>query len=295
LKRLFTFGCSFTNYKWPTWADILAKDFDHYENWAQEGGGNHFIFNSLNEAIVRNNISKDDTVIIMWTSIIREDRYVNGRWIARGSIYNQSKDFYDDHFIKNCTDNRGYLLRDLAFIHAAGKMLDQLGVNYVFLSMIPLSNVDDYTKTNADNVDDVLKLYKETIDVIKPSIYEVVFNFNWFSREFLPSDAHVKQEYKKLAGAEWPVYEEFVKKLFNGIKKSIVDEIEKYDLHNKLYRSNRGDSHPTPIEHLEYIDQVLPNFVVSDLTRRWVKEIDRKLRQGLPFNDMWTKHQPERF
>jgi hypothetical protein len=48
MSRLFTFGCSFTNYRWSTWADCLAPEFDYFENWGQSGGGNHYIFNSSN-------------------------------------------------------------------------------------------------------------------------------------------------------------------------------------------------------------------------------------------------------
>ena len=45
--RLFTFGCSMTKYYYPTWADILGKHWEYFENWAEPGGGNQFIFNSL--------------------------------------------------------------------------------------------------------------------------------------------------------------------------------------------------------------------------------------------------------
>ena len=35
-KRFFTFGCSFTCYMWPTWADIISKEMyeikSNYEN-----------------------------------------------------------------------------------------------------------------------------------------------------------------------------------------------------------------------------------------------------------------------
>ena len=46
-KRLFVFGCSFTQYRWPTWADIIAKDNPHLEyfNTANSGAGNLYIFN----------------------------------------------------------------------------------------------------------------------------------------------------------------------------------------------------------------------------------------------------------
>jgi len=43
MSRLFTFGCSYTNYRWSTWADCLAPEFDYFENWGQSGGGNHYI------------------------------------------------------------------------------------------------------------------------------------------------------------------------------------------------------------------------------------------------------------
>ena len=43
MSRLFTFGCSFTNYRWSSWADCLAPEFDYFENWGQAGGGNHYI------------------------------------------------------------------------------------------------------------------------------------------------------------------------------------------------------------------------------------------------------------
>ena len=55
MSRLFTFGCSFTSYHWPTWADILGREYDYFENWGRSGGSNQFIFNSLIEAKRLNN------------------------------------------------------------------------------------------------------------------------------------------------------------------------------------------------------------------------------------------------
>jgi hypothetical protein len=63
MSRLFTFGCSFTNYRWSTWADILAPEFGEFYNWGQRGAGNHFIFNSVMEADQQNNFKDGDTVI----------------------------------------------------------------------------------------------------------------------------------------------------------------------------------------------------------------------------------------
>jgi hypothetical protein len=40
------------------------------------------------------------------------------------------------------------------------------------------------------------------------------------------------------------------------------------------------DFHPTPAEHLEYCDRVLPEFVISDAVRNSILERDTRLRAG---------------
>ena len=86
MKRLITFGCSFTDYSWPTWADIIADDLGcEYENWAMGGGGNQQI---ARRALYRYTRGFDatDIVMIQWTSITREDRWLNNRWLCEGSV-----------------------------------------------------------------------------------------------------------------------------------------------------------------------------------------------------------------
>ena len=106
-SRLFTFGCSFTRYCWPTWAEIMALDFHQCQNWGHVGGGNHFIFYSLIEAIAREKIQTSDTVAIMWTSVGREDRWLDGRWFLQGSIYNSD---YPKNYKDEFTDPTGFLI-----------------------------------------------------------------------------------------------------------------------------------------------------------------------------------------
>ena len=126
--RLFTFGCSFTSYRWPTWADILGRKFDSFENWAQGGAGNQYIFNSLIEAYQRNSFTKNDTIIIMWSGTDREDRYINGAWYTAGDVY-LDRDYYPMSYLKKYVDLRGYLIRDAATISAAKNLLDYWGVD----------------------------------------------------------------------------------------------------------------------------------------------------------------------
>ena len=49
--RIFTFGCSFTDYIWPTWANIIAYDLNiPFHNYGRGGAGNQFIFNTIMQA-----------------------------------------------------------------------------------------------------------------------------------------------------------------------------------------------------------------------------------------------------
>lgn len=178
MSRFFAFGCSFTRYNWLTWADLISDQFDEYQNWGKSGAGNHFILNSLIECHQRNNLSKDDTVIICWTNVDREDRYTN-QWVTPGNIYTQTK--YSDTWVKDFVTERGCLIRDMAFIKASKLILDQIGCHYEFISMVPF-NYNNYKKHSNDN-SDVLDLYKDVLQIIKPSFFETIFNYNWSSRK----------------------------------------------------------------------------------------------------------------
>ena len=128
MNRLFAFGCSFTNFAYPTYADILSLNFDHYQNWGRGGSGNHFIFNSIIEANQRYNFSTDDTIIVQWTNTGREDRYCHNGWIGDGNIYSQLT--YDEDWVKKYITERGCLLRDLAFIQASYTILK--AINFIW-------------------------------------------------------------------------------------------------------------------------------------------------------------------
>jgi hypothetical protein len=111
-KRFFAFGCSFTQYYWPTWADIISNEFKESHNYGRNGAGNFFIYQSLIEAILQHEINKDDLVMIMFSSVTREDRFTKNRgWITPGNLYFQNE--YDEKFIKNYMCDHGYLMRDL--------------------------------------------------------------------------------------------------------------------------------------------------------------------------------------
>jgi len=98
-QRIFTFGCSLTDYHWPTWADVLSiqSKLPVY-NAGRSGLGNVGISYRLVEYDQRFKFNEQDLIFILWTSWTREDRFINGNWAAYGNIFNNH--LYDDKFIK---------------------------------------------------------------------------------------------------------------------------------------------------------------------------------------------------
>jgi hypothetical protein len=298
LKRLYTFGCSFTRYHWPTWADIVGSEFDHYENWGLCGGGNLFILNSITECIVKNKLTKDDTVIVMWTNVTREDRYVKNTWITPGNIFTQ--DTYPEEFIKKYADVKGYFIRDLSIIHATKKMLESYDINYVFTSMMPITNSEQYYFLDQkDNFQELFDAYEDTLKTIKPSVFEIIFNFDWASRPIDHDMIAFKKFYNDIAGADWPKVEDFLNNNIEDTSEHIKEELsnDKWFLKIRKKLSKRGDAHPTPAEHLEFVKTVLPEFAVSLDTVEWVNRLDQVVVHHLSQGDnnitidknLWTK------
>lgn len=320
MKRVFTFGCSFTSYHWPTWADILGREFDYYENWGQSGGGNPFIFYSLIECIRKNQIQDTDTIVVMWSSICRLDYYANRKWITTGHSGVISLERKFQKKITEINDDRGYLLRDALVIDSAKRVLDSLGVKYIFLSMVPFDLKND--QGHLEN-QDILEFFKESFDSIRPSVYKLIFNFNWTSRPFTIQNKIEKKIYEtdtekfydQIKGTEWPSFEKFLKRDYSGISQEVIDEIEKNfgndilkklseekkinknlfkKLKSELWWGNRIDIHPTPGEHLEYITQALPEFRLSENTLEFVKMCEDHVRAGESLSEIWQPCQINR-
>jgi hypothetical protein len=279
--RLFAFGCSYTKYKWPTWADILGREYDYFENWGQSGAGNHYIFNSLIECNQRHKFSANDTVMIMWSSIAREDRYVGETWITPGNIYSQET--YSKEFVKKFADNRGYLIRDLAFIQAAKLLLDNIGCKFKFFSMVPIVNISEFANTLTVKQDiDCLELYKDSINMICPSVWEVVFNKKWSSRTRYAD----KEVYEKTAGVDWPNFDAYIKNNYSNLSEKIKHEVLKWRLSNAgPWGMGVYDCHPIPILHLEYLEK--NGITLSDSTKQWTNAVNTLLMEYKTLDHLW--------
>lgn len=87
--NIFTYGCSFTKYKWPTYADILALQYRVY-NRGESGSGNERIFYHFMEDVRSNNIDSNDIVIFQWSGLTRFDYLLrDNTWWSVGNVLNQ--------------------------------------------------------------------------------------------------------------------------------------------------------------------------------------------------------------
>jgi hypothetical protein len=211
--RLFTFGCSLTNYYWPTWADILGYDRDH-QNWGLPGLGNVGIFLHVIEAGYRCNIGPEDEVVIMWTYLGREDRYVKDKWITPGNPIEE----YGENWVVKYSCEKGSMIKELACMASLIHVLNDWGCSYKFLS-IELSEVPDYLKKN-NITDEIIKIYSNVFEVLsKPSLYK--FFLEKYGQKIPPVKLKYKDNHPTPAS-----FLEFVKAVFP--EKTISDDCIKW-------------------------------------------------------------------
>tara|TARA_B100001057_G_scaffold22028_3_gene20363 strand:- start:7384 stop:8316 length:933 start_codon:yes stop_codon:yes gene_type:complete len=198
-NRLFVFGCSFTMYAWPTYADFLSYEFDHYENWGFPGLGNRAIAERIAECHVKNNLTKDDTVIVQWSTHTRNDWHTfrtvefKGKrgdairntdeigWKTKGSIFNymNREVCYDDKWIETFWDEHSYYMHGQNAIILTQGLLESTGCTWRMTSIghmnklgTDMPNINDFGETPTDTVD----VYKERPEL---KVYENIDKTNW--------------------------------------------------------------------------------------------------------------------
>lgn len=118
--RIFTFGCSYTGYCWPTWADILLQSGVEGTNLGYTGIGNLAIANRVFHQLTRDH-QPDDLYIVAWSTVNREDRSRDGVWRAGGNVYNNRH--YDENFLVDYWDDTDALNKTLMLIYFVNEMV----------------------------------------------------------------------------------------------------------------------------------------------------------------------------
>lgn len=127
-KRLFTFGCSFTQYKWPTWADILGLNFDEFYNFGQPGSGIFYMLYHFVHGNEYYKFNENDTLIFMLSDEARYDIINDDEWLNKGLIYN-SENVYGKKFIEKFTPTHA-VESSYVYISLLKEKLDKIGCKY---------------------------------------------------------------------------------------------------------------------------------------------------------------------
>jgi hypothetical protein len=247
-KRLFTFGCSFTSYAWSMWPEIISYDLGiPLYNYGRTWGGNQFIANTICQANAKYKFNSDDLVIVCWTNVCREDRWVNGEWVLPGNIFTQNE--YDSKWVEKFVDPLGLLIRDLASINLVNNLLKSTDCQSHFLSMMDIVysadqwNVNDsgfksFEKVNPETgqninvLKEILSYYQSDISKINKSFYEILWNKN--------------------------------------IEQKLNVELERF---NGYFQ----DGHPWPTESLQYLSAIFDDHKFKEATIKTVSDIENKI------------------
>lgn len=188
-KRFFAFGCSFTSYIWPTWADIISKEMPNAEfyNLGKPGSGNLCISAKVAEANNRFKFTDTDLVMVMFSSYTREDRWVEYEWMTRGNVF--VNDVYPKDWVKKFADERGYLIRDAALIDLTTRYLKSLPCGSFTMMGVPFKTNADSPNSDSTEPNDILEVYKDTFANMKPSLFDLEIT-GWTTDYKKFSDGH---------------------------------------------------------------------------------------------------------
>lgn len=163
-KRFFAFGCSYTRYFYPTWANIVGSNFDEFYNYGQAGAGNRYIFNAVIEANIIHKFTKDDVIFIQWSGVERAEMYVEKAWKIQ---IHQNKDY-----MLNWSHFGDKLLELMNYASILKNWFTISEIEHKFLILV---NVDDDFNTFAkENGNEIVDFYKDTIDCINPGIHNTL-------------------------------------------------------------------------------------------------------------------------
>lgn len=177
--RLFTFGCSYTNYFWPTWSDFIGLNFNHYENWGWGGAGNYYIAAKIYECHLINNFTKDDTILIMLSSPYRLDFIDNSScFVTRGSIFSEGNmKIFGKNLIENVWSVEHGIHNTWFMLESIKNLLNNIGCKYKIYKAF---SIEDYeSKRDYSLLKDETIRIKNCLRKINESTYSPTLQNFW--------------------------------------------------------------------------------------------------------------------
>lgn len=227
MNRLFTFGCSFTNYNWAMWPEIVR--FQHqpkvFKNYGMCGAGNQYIAHQVSLANAEHQFTPDDMVMICWTHVFRKDWFLptgpihtmfrgdpeSNEWQCEGNVFHPS--LLNALMPSELQILSDYLARDLNYIYLTINMLNAMGIPNHQMQIVNVTQRID---------DDPLHSFDQD-EVNHPQLKPLV--------EFC--EQNITESYDNLINV-WPIW-------FNEFPQDA--------------ETKRCDYHPMPMDHIKYLTQ----------------------------------------
>lgn len=269
-KRIFAFGCSFTAYIYPAWADIIYKSMNpeaKFYNFGKSGGGNVFIANRITEANRKFKFTENDLVVVMWSTNARIDLYKtheggnNGQWKTPGNIYSQS--MLSEQVVRELEDLNWFLMRDLSVIELTTSYLNNLPCGSVKLMSIP------YDYESSSRRMPIKKLTNTIINTYEPFLHDEYPNMSLY--EFMNNEWSSSITYKH---NDHP-----------GLDKFIDYHPTPVDYANYLIKCGV----PISQEAIDYAQESLDKMLVPDISHRDIinmfPDCDKRLSEA--YRHLW--------
>lgn len=241
MSRCFAFGCSFTNWFYPTWADYIGYNFDEFYNFAQGGTSNTTQFQRFIEVDNLYKFRKEDVILFGLTSLNRYNFFLENQnketfLFGCGSLPKNNVLFDTHHKYKDYSDIlkfvRDYFWKDkwgiyytwLA-VNTIKRICESIGCKVYFIAGLDISIWEDKSQiiTNEQEQNMLLDIQSNLVTPMSLQVYD-------------------EQNYKK----KHPV----------------------------------ADTHPFFDAHWGYINQYFPQFVTSKNTEIF-QEILEKFHEGV--------------
>jgi hypothetical protein len=256
-KRLFTFGCSYTKYTYPTWADFLGLEFSNYENWGIPGIGCRAIAERITECHARNSITKDDVVIVQWTTHLRHDFY-NAKpilnrtehWKTYGSVFSvDNQKLYDQKWLDNFFFEPAYIMHCLNAILTTQLLLESIGCKWF------MTSIGDWQKLSCD-LDDTTG-----------------------SGEKRPIAQSIKDTFPELSFYIKPIWEDRADKWIPPIALEALNHPDLWWWFNEQGKEPWREQHPTPAQYVIWLNKYLrPQLGLADPPKEqqlWVDQLEK--------------------
>lgn len=256
MKKLFTFGCSYTYFFWPTWADMLSLNYDHFENWGWAGLGNRAIAERLAECYTKQSITKDDTVIVQWSTHLRFDWWNKhpytgfSGWQTNGNVYcDRNRKIFNDNILMLICNEDAMIMHSLNNILLVANMLDNIGCKWYFTS------IGDIRQLGSD-LDSLTKMYEHAE----------------LALEFQPGNINTDnfELYKK-----YPNFRKYEKSIWKDYKEHWIEPITYTAQRNVSdfwsFQAEHDlepwiEAHPSPLQHYKWLsDHLAPKLSNNEI------------------------------